>query len=382
MNILLILRAEILSVIICGFLIIYNEVCKRYRNEKDYFRFFSVCAFGHSIMGLITEITVNLNDFPVWINNIFHILFFVFALLFSLAYFRYSLSLITLEKEIKKYIVPAYIISFLFIIVMCFSKIEYLEGNGTKYSAGIGPTLCYTLGFLLFIASDIVLIINNKRINSYTFITVLPLSFLGIGLMLIQIIVPEFLFTSGSLTIICIGCFFAIENPIGKFRNRAFIDAPTSMWNRNCYDFDLDFYKKELQNPSTKMIYLIADINRLKYTNDQFGHLEGDRLIEKAANVLSNSLKTCTKLYRIGGDEFAAIYINTDLETVKMEVSSIKANTELDEIETKIPLNLSIGFAINEPLESFDSIANRADTNMYNEKARYYKETGFERRTN
>ena len=116
---------------------------------------------------------------------------------------------------------------------MLISPINYLQGNGTKYSAGTGPTLCYALGFVLFIIADIVMIINHKRINNTIIYTLLPLSFITLAFLLTQIIIPEFLFTGSALTLIAVGMFLAMENPVGKFRERAFIDHNTQTWNRN-----------------------------------------------------------------------------------------------------------------------------------------------------
>lgn len=149
MNILLITRSEILATFILLFLTLYNEICAKYRDGKDFFRGVALTALGHTVFGLITEITVNSESVPAIWNNIAHILFFTFALLFSLKYFEYALSLIILKNRAKVFLRIAYVISTVCLVVMVFSPIHYLHGNGTDYSAGIGPTLCYALGVSL-----------------------------------------------------------------------------------------------------------------------------------------------------------------------------------------------------------------------------------------
>lgn len=220
MNTLLIVRPEILSAIVVVFLILYDIYCSRYREGKDYFIGFALMCLGHDIMAFITEITVNMESVPSIINDVCHILFFLFSLLYSLKYFEYALSLVVPRHQIKKYMIIGYVCSIVSIIVMLISPIYYLQGNGTKYSAGTGPTLCYMLGFVLFIIADIVMIINHKRINNSIVYVLLPLSFITLGLLMVQIIIPEFLFTGSALTLTAVGMFLAMGNPVGKFQER------------------------------------------------------------------------------------------------------------------------------------------------------------------
>ena len=205
MNILLVIRSEIIAVFILLFFIIYNKVCSKYREGKDYFNGLAWVSLGHAVMGLITEITVNKKDFPVWANNILHIMFFAFALLFSLKYFEYVISLIIPKRRHKIFLIVSYVFSLACILVMFFAPIEYVQGNGTKYSAGLGPTLCYALGFLLMLVSDLLIIIYRKKINTQTVMLLIPLSIMTLVFMVIQIIIPEFLFTGCALSITVVG---------------------------------------------------------------------------------------------------------------------------------------------------------------------------------
>ena len=60
-------------------------------------------------------------------------------------------------------------------------------------------------------------------------------------------------------------------------------------------------------------IYVFADVNGLKYINDNLGHAAGDELIKGAASCLDNAFSKYGTVYRMGGDEFSAIlYISDD----------------------------------------------------------------------
>jgi len=56
-----------------------------------------------------------------------------------------------------------------------------------------------------------------------------------------------------------------------------------------------------------RFIFALIDINGLKYTNDNFGYLAGDKLIKKVAYNLSEEFKDIATIYRFGGDEFALL---------------------------------------------------------------------------
>lgn len=379
MNLLLIIRSEIIAVFILIFFIIYNTVCSRYRDGKDYFNGFAFTSLGHALMGLVTEITVNVSGFPIALNNIFHIIFFVFALLFSLKYFEYALSLIMPKKDFKIFLAIGYLISTVCIIIMIFSPIEYLQGNGTKYSAGLGPTLCYALGFVLMLFSDVLIIKYRKKINSITVWLLIPLSIITLAFMGLQIVIPEFLFTGCALTITTVGVFFAIENPIGKFKSRAFIDADTQMWNRNCYDYDIDKnYNHKKGN--AELIYVLADINGLKTVNDSYGHMAGDALIKICADAMISSMTHAYRIYRVGGDEFAAIYLDTPIELVRTEISEIHAGCQKRSKGYPFEAAIAVGYAERKMNEPMSEAVMRADSMMYEEKDKYYIENGINRR--
>ncbi|MGL5259394.1 MAG: GGDEF domain-containing protein [Lachnospiraceae bacterium] len=380
MNTLLIVRSEIIAIFILVFFLIYNRECSKYRESKDYFKGFAISTLGHTIFALITEITVNLEGFPSFLNNLFHIIFFVFALLFSLKYFEYVLSLIVSVNDAKVFLRIGYAIALVSTIVMIFAPIYYLQGNGTKYSAGLGATICYALAYLLIVLSDVLIILCRKRINRHTVWMLIPISIITLLLLTVQIIIPEFLFSGCASTITTVGLFFAIENPIGKIQSRAFLDIDTQLWNRNCYEHDLTRIIQTIKNESS-LIYVLADINELKRVNDTYGHLEGDVLIKNCVEIIMHSMPCAFKIYRIGGDEFAMIYKETAMEIVKDEVFKVYKCCKERSKDFDYNISVSIGYSKCNKEEELVDAMKRADVMMYEEKKQYYKNNGIERRT-
>ncbi len=381
MNLLLVLRTDILSTLTVLFMIIYEVYCSRYRKERNYFLPFASMCLGHDIFALITEITVNTPSVPKYINDGAHILFFFFSLGFSFLYFKYVLSLLMPRRDQRKYLIPTAVVCCVAVIVMFFSDIRYEQGFDTKYSAGVGPTLCYVTGFVLFIAADVLLAVYHKRINKSVLFFALPLSGMAMGLLVVQILVPEFLFTGSALTLTALGVFFAIENPVGWMQERAFIDHDTKVWNRNCYEHDLEARLPAELESGKQFYYVLGDINGLKAVNDKLGHLKGDRLIADSATMLTETLHSAYRVYRIGGDEFAAIYLNPKEEEVYREVDEARRRGMTMRMAEGLPVGMSFGIAKREPGEAVELTIRRADLEMYREKAAYYEANGIERRT-
>lgn len=381
MKTLIILRPEIFSVLIMVFLIMYDRYCAKYRNEKEtYFKFALVCL-AHCVFALITEITVNMDRIPTIINDICHILFFLFSLLYSLFYFEYALGLIMPVSKRKNRIMAAgYVISIICVIIMLVSPIEYIQGQNTRYSAGIGPTLCYALGFLLFIAADVIMIVNHKHINCGIIMVLIPLSFIALGLLTVQIIFPEFLYTAQALTITALGLFFAIENPVEKFKDRAFIDSNVQTWNRNCYEYDLGHIVVEKLHKGERLTIVIGDVNGLKRVNDTLGHIDGDKLLEAVAEAWHEKMGSVFKYYRVGGDEFVALYFNESSDTVKKEISEVEQACDSIKMDKGVLVGMSMGYAEMSDGENVNDTFKRAEAMMYKNKKMYYENNGINRR--
>lgn len=87
-------------------------------------------------------------------------------------------------------------------------------------------------------------------------------------------------------------------------QERAYIDYSTGVYNRNCYENDCRIWneKKEQQ-----LGVVMCDLNYLKYINDTYGYLEGDKQISMAAEILQQCMKGAYKAYRkmlaVGGPE-------------------------------------------------------------------------------
>lgn len=154
-------------------------------------------------------------------------------------------------------------------------------------------------------------------------------------------------------------------------------DKMTEFFNRRAYEDDVAGHPDVLEN----FVYVSLDVNELKIVNDNYGHAAGDELLIGAATCMRRCLGNYGRLYRIGGDEFAAlIYAN------EKRIAAIKEDLEntITDWSGKLidKLSISFGFASKKefPDATVTELAQIADERMYEAKALYYKNKGFDRR--
>lgn len=166
------------------------------------------------------------------------------------------------------------------------------------------------------------------------------------------------------------GVFRDITERVLSERKLAYLsmhDRLTGVYNRTYFEEELRRLHNSREYPIT-VIY--ADVNGLKVVNDAFGHEKGDQLLKAAAEVLRQSLRSPEVIARIGGDEFAAVLVNTDEENGKKIASRIRERIETYNHKNKtIPLSLSIGVATASSREtSLTDLFKTADDLMYRDK--------------
>ncbi len=166
---------------------------------------------------------------------------------------------------------------------------------------------------------------------------------------------------------------------------KAVTDMMTGLYNRNGYNMELSKILSGLQ-PNEHFLIMLFDNNGLKYVNDTYGHMAGDEVICKSAEIISKTyfpLARVEKNFRIGGDEYVKLAAGELNETmVKVCVSNMR--DQLEEFnqrkEKEYPLHLAIGYSLYslEEIISPDQIMKEVDARMYENKQLLKKTTGFD----
>ena len=152
-----------------------------------------------------------------------------------------------------------------------------------------------------------------------------------------------------------------------KLNFLSFHDTLTGLYNRAYFEetlLRLDCRRE------TGVGLIVFDLDGLKLVNDSFGHEQGDNLLVRAAELIGSCFRDDDVVARIGGDEFAVVMQGMTDETLQAAVVRVQTKLEAqDWISRRIPLSLSIGYALSSRAElSMRDLFREADDNMYREK--------------
>ena len=372
MNPLLILREEIVCLVILVFLALLSRT---YRMGKDGRIFSLILTFAviHVLMDGVTIWTVNHPDtVSKSLNDAAHWLFFLSAILFSTEIFRYVLKacIPKLKKEWHALLlVPAGI--YLLLLVTGILKTEYSQYDGTRLSEGSGPVIGFALCFVMFITAVVLILVYWRKVGRHIHTILLPMLAILILAEVTQVVVKEFLFTGGAITVVTVAFFFTLENPAAVLERKIMMDVISGLGTRSGYERDMIEYEAEFKRDKTVPFTLMfIDINNLRSVNGLYGHQEGDSYISDVAVLLMNNLKSANRIYRMGGDEFLAVYRKTEEKTIVRDIKRVHDACRLEGLKKSYAPELAIGYAVSdEKYNSLRDVLRVADYMMYRNKA-------------
>ena len=150
-----------------------------------------------------------------------------------------------------------------------------------------------------------------------------------------------------------------------KIRYLSYHDKLTGLYNRT-------FFEEELKRINTggqlPIGLIIGDVNGLKLINDALGHLEGDKVLIKAAELLRKSCRQEDIISRWGGDEFIILLPRCDsANTLRVFKRINESFININSLPIKI--NLSLGMAIQYSLDQdIKDVIREAEEKMYRNK--------------
>lgn len=131
-------------------------------------------------------------------------------------------------------------------------------------------------------------------------------------------------------------------------------DGLTGLYNRRFFDNQLASEWRRLRRHNAPLTLLMLDIDYFKAYNDQLGHLAGDDVLQQVAELLKDCLQREGDVAcRYGGEEFAIILANTDMQGgahVASHIHGQLAGLDIPHAASPIGrITLSIGLASIEP---------------------------------
>jgi diguanylate cyclase (GGDEF)-like protein len=153
-----------------------------------------------------------------------------------------------------------------------------------------------------------------------------------------------------------------------KLRVNAATDPLTGLHNRRFFDEACEKELNRAKRYGHTLSFVLLDLHKLKEVNDQRGHLQGDAILQLAATTLRKTLRASDTAFRIGGDEFALLLPQTELEqaTTLCRRVRFQYETELRPLRLGVGVTLDFGVAVYpQDGDQQRALLNLADERLY-----------------
>jgi diguanylate cyclase len=177
-----------------------------------------------------------------------------------------------------------------------------------------------------------------------------------------------------------------LREELQEVREKAALDPLTQLFNRAALDAHLDRVADLAFLLSSSPCILMIDVDHFKKCNDSFGHLSGDEVLRRVADMLvRNFLRREDFVARYGGEEFVVVIPDSSLHNAELRAERVRqsiAELEIEAPRGKIQVTVSIGLAALASGDTGASWLARADAALYEAKGagrdcvRVARETG------
>ncbi len=162
-----------------------------------------------------------------------------------------------------------------------------------------------------------------------------------------------------------------------RYRNAQqlmYSDDLTGLYNHRYMKIALHQEIMRSQRYGLKFSVLFMDLDRFKEINDQHGHLAGSAALQEVGRLMRGCVRDVDTLFRFGGDEFAALLVETDRRAARVVAERIRGLVEqhvfLEDENTPSQVTVSIGIAtFPDDSTSQEQLLDLADQAMYTGKA-------------
>ncbi|QFI53628.1 GGDEF domain-containing protein [Aeromonas simiae] len=161
-----------------------------------------------------------------------------------------------------------------------------------------------------------------------------------------------------------------LRQALDETRRQANEDPLTGLLNRRAFELELD----ALSRTGKPFCLILADIDRFKAFNDEYGHLLGDQVLRAFARRLRDAAKEGVQVFRFGGEEFAILVPGKNLQLSRQLAESLRRATEkLSVLDRKSgrrvdSITASFGVAEHNGREHGDDLVERTDQQLYKAK--------------
>jgi len=157
-----------------------------------------------------------------------------------------------------------------------------------------------------------------------------------------------------------------------RLQKLAITDALTALYNSRHFYSQIELEVDRSNRYKHPLSLLLLDIDHFKEFNDTYGHLEGNKVLQRIGSVIRSCLRKMDSAYRYGGEEFTVILPETSIEEAEIVAHRIR-NAIADETFTpgpdkQVTVTVSVGVTQYCLQEDINAFVQRSDTAMYTSK--------------
>lgn len=164
---------------------------------------------------------------------------------------------------------------------------------------------------------------------------------------------------------------------VEKIRQQSVEDQLTKTFNRRYFTQKVKEEFRRAKRYERELCILVIDVDKFKFYNDTYGHLQGDILLSEVAKIFRQNTREQDIICRYGGDEFVILFPETDEESGWMKAERLRRMVErhlfpnIVQREVDIRLSISVGLAsARGDVETEKELFKRADEALYEAKRR------------
>jgi diguanylate cyclase (GGDEF)-like protein len=114
--------------------------------------------------------------------------------------------------------------------------------------------------------------------------------------------------------------------------------------------------------------FMIIDIDYFKRINDEFGHEQGDKVLQKVAKILANAIRENDILIRWGGEEFVVIALELNESALLALSNKLREQVQIEDFDVLGTLTVSIGATLFRHDDTQRTLFSRTDQALYQAK--------------
>ena len=382
---------EISAQIFVLFIFVYSCIEYPMRNRKNMlFRIMSIILIFTQSFDILSAYVISYHDiFPRISNILVNTAYFSFGTILCYllgAYIDYHIIPENGKKLFVKTKLIILIIEEIAIVANIFFGFFFYITEDNIYTHGPCFYVMHFVSILFIVMAGISMIINKKILGKAQILYGTIIITLYVLPIILQVLFfKNVLIIMFGASLIMLVTLFSLETPDyvklqttleelettrseleklnKKYYDLAHFDQMSELLNRTAYEE----FIADLKTNTSKIIILMADLNFLKYLNDNFGHNTGDEAIKNVALIMKESFSDKENCYRIGGDEFCVISIGNDQTEFETMYQKFTEKIAEKNNEVNYPFSVASAYYIVQD-ENIDDAMQIVDNMMYDNK--------------